>query len=137
MLSSCCCHWLWFQMSLIGPILDSLIVDPILDPYGCGLDVLDLPYYYNLILISVCWSWIGCRICLLDSWVMRRSIWIFTDVINWLSLFGFFSPLNLFFWFHSRTTWSNSLISQLHIFDSRVHNANDLLRSLITVYVES
>ena len=34
---------------------------------------------------------------LLDSWVMRRSIWIFTDVINWLSLFGFFSPLNLFF----------------------------------------
>ena len=41
-------------MSLIGPILDSVIVDPILDSHEYGLDVLDLPYYYNLILISVC-----------------------------------------------------------------------------------
>ena len=75
---------------------------------------------------------------LLDSWVMRRSIWIFTDVINWSSLFGFFFSVESILWFHSRTTWSNSLISQLHFFFySGVHNANDLLRSLTTVYVES
>ena len=78
-------------MSLIGPILDSLIVDSILDLHEYGLDVLDLPYYYNLILISCSLLFeLDVGFVLLDSRVMRRFTWILTDVINWSSLLGFF-----------------------------------------------
>ena len=109
-----------------------------LDSHEYGLDVLDLPYYYNLILISCLLIFeLDVGFVLLDSWVMRRFTWIFTDVINWSSLLCFFFSFESILWFHSRTIWSNSLISQLHIFHCRVHNANDLLRSLTTVYVES